>query len=188
MSIYHYTKGYSVEGILNDGYIALEGTRGNVLMKPATSFVWFSEKNDYPICALPMIAELPYTHMQNHLGIARPTINWNELSEIIGGIFRFEFSKQDARVQKWSKSSFRAKNCANRQIQMLEMTANRAEDYANKFWFSHEAMQLINCKLQILIEGAWIDLLKFNEEGCIEKLANYSLDDVIDICKQRLCA
>ena len=188
MTIYHYTKGYAVENILKEGFIAREGERGRVLVKPATSFVWFTEKNKYPICALPYIPALPYTNMANHFGIARPSINWKELSEVIGGIFRFEFSKQDSRVEKWSKSSYRAKNCANHTIQMLELSANRAEDYANKFWISHKAMEIKNCKLQMFVDNEWIDLLKFNEEGFVEQLANYTLDDVIAICKQRLCA
>lgn len=188
MNIYHYTKGYSVEGILKEGFIALEGVRGRILVKPKTSFVWFSEKQNYPICALPFIPKLPYTLMHNHYGVARPTINWKELSEVIGGVYRFEFSKNDERVQKWSKSSYRAKNCMNRHIQMLEMTANRAEDYANKFWIAEEPMQLTNCKLQMFVDGKWIDLLKFDKEGSVENLSIRTLDDVIEMCQDRLCA
>ena len=188
MSIYHYTKGYSVEGILKDGYINLEGTSGRSLVKPKKAFVWFTEKQSYPISALPMVAQLPYTHMQNYFGIACPTINWIELSKVIGGVFRFEFSKKDSRVEKWSKCAFRAKSGATRYYQMLEKTANLVGDYANKFWIAHEAMQLKNCTLQIFVSGEWINLLRFNNEGFVEQLSNYTLDDVIEICKDRLCA
>lgn len=188
MSIYHYTKGYAVEGILKEGFIALEGTRCNPTVKPATSFVWFSEKQNYPICALPYIEQLPYTHMVKHLGIACPTINWKQLSEVIGGIFRFEFSKRDMRVEKWAKCTYRTKNIGNRKIQMLEITANIVADYANKFWISNKKMTLTNCKLQQYVDGVWLDLLKFDAEGFVEELTSKSLDDVIAMCQERLCA
>lgn len=188
MSIYHYTKGYSVEGILKEGFIALEGSRGRILQKPKTAFVWFTEKKTYPLCAMPLIPQLPYTVMINHLRYVPPTINWNELSEVIGGVYRFEFSKQDVRVEKWVKSTYRAKNVATRHIQWLEMTANRVADYANKFWIAHKAMKLTNCKLQNFVDGQWIDLLQFDEEGFVEALSTKSLDDVIAMCQERLCA
>ena len=186
--IFHYTKGYAVEGILKEGFIGIEGTRGRVACKPATSFVWFTEKESYPICALPLIPKLPYTNMLSHLGIVRPSINWKELGEVIGGVYRFEFSGRDKRVEKWTKSSFRIKNISNPIIQMLEFTANKFEDNANKFWISHIAMSLTNCKLQKYIDGIWVDLLKFDELGYIEKMSNCTLDDVISMCQERLVA
>ena len=187
-SIYHYTKGYAVEGILKEGFIGLEGTRGRIACKPATSFVWFTEKDSYPICALPFIPQLPYTNILNHLGQARPSINWKELGEVIGGVYRFEFSGRDERVEKWTKSSFRLKNSFDIRIQNLELTANKFEDYANKFWISHFAISLTNCKLQKYVDGIWIDLLKFDELGYVEELSNYTIDDVISMCQERLCA
>jgi hypothetical protein len=187
-SIYHYTKGYSVEGILRDGFIKIEGNSGRAFCRPSTSFVWFTQKGSYPICALPFIPQLKYTQMDNHFGVVRPSINWKELGEVIGGVFRFEFSGRDDRVEKWTKSSFRSKNISNKKIQQLEMTANRAEDYASNFWIAHKEMALIKCKLQKYIDGIWIDLLKFDEFGFVEELTNYTLDDVISMCQERLCA
>lgn len=186
--IYHYTKGYAVESILQEGFIALEGTRGNIMMKPATSFVWFTSKRTYPLTALPYVPMLPYTNLSNHLADPKPKINWDELSRVAGGLFRFEFSASDERVQQWKFSKFRTNNICNSKIKMLELIANKCGDDASSFFISANAMLLQNCKLQMLFSGGWVDLLNFSSDGTIEQLSSYTLDDVIDHCRDRLCA
>lgn len=188
MKVYHYTKGYAVESILNEGIIELEGTRGKIAYKPLTSFVWLTCKNTYPRTALPYVNQLPYTLLGNHLGSNKPNIRWDELSEIIGGIFRFEFLEDDDRIQRWKYSDFRMNNIQDERYRMLERTANKCGDDINSFYFSTVAMELKSCKLQKYINGDWIDLLVFDGNGQVACESKTTLDNVITMCKQRKCA
>jgi hypothetical protein len=187
-SVYHYTKGYSVEGILKEGFIALEGTRGKIAMKPITSFVWLTEGESYPITALPYVHQLPYTWQLNHMENNKPQIKWDELSSVIGGIYRFKFNGIDHRLEKWKDCLFRKNNISIERIKYLELSANEMGDSINKFWISSKNLELKNCYLQRYDEGNWIDLLAFDCNGFISSPSNFTLDGIIESCQIRLCA
>jgi hypothetical protein len=182
MNVYHYTKGYAVKSILEEGFIAREGERGFILTKPVTSYVWLTSSNIYPRTALPGVPALPYTMLYNHLGSFKPSINWVELSEVIGGVYRFSFSCNDTRIKKWKFSEERKSLQHKKHISYLETIARKAGDDVNSFYISTSRIELINCKLQKFENNCWVDVLDFDEFGNAANSSNFTVEDVTKLC------
>jgi hypothetical protein len=188
MNVYHYTKGYNLQGILKDGFIAKEGTRGRILVKPITSFVWLTSSNVYPRTALPGVPALPYTLLLNHLGSVKPCINWKELSEIIGGIYRISFDGNDPRIKKWKFSNERKSLLSDDRIKMLEAIARKAGDDVDSFYISNSELELADCKVQRFENGIWIDVLQFNFSGEAVNDSSFTVEKMVQACSNNKVA
>lgn len=188
MSIYHYTTGYAVKAILQERFIALEGTRGKFLVKPATSYVWFTTSNIFPRTALPGVSGLPYSLLQNHLGPNKPIINWEELSDVVGGVYRFAFDNSDHRLKKWKFCSERKALIHEQRIIQNEKIARKVGDDLDSFYISESQVKLTNCKIQRFENRSWIDVLELNADGEILDASNFTIEEVLLSCSNNKIA
>ena len=92
------------------------------------------------------------------------------------GLFRFKFTASDKRIIKWLNSNYRKINRNNSIINSLEESANIVGDRVNNFWVSENKVKLINCDLEILIDGKWSSVCFFDINGQIHQKCGYSTD------------
>lgn len=191
-SVYHYTKGIHISKILDCGYIALENSIANIkdeklasLMK-RRNFVWFTESEVYPKTAMPFIPSVPSSYLMSHFDAVKPKVDFENLAKAVGGLFRFKFVASDERIIKWLNSNYRKINHNNYIIKALEESANLVGDGVNNFWISENKVKLINCDLEILIDGKWSSVCFFDSNGQIHQKCGYSTDYFISqsICKR----
>jgi len=160
MKIYHYTKGFALNSIFEDGFIATESKRGlNNAVRNVTDNVWLTEKTSYPKTALPYIRGLEETNLRMHLSMANVHVDLNKIGEYMGGAYRFVFITEDTRFKKWFFCEERKKMIKNTHWAFMENVANRVGDEARKFWISDKDVMLENFTLQVFDNGIWVDRL-----------------------------
>lgn len=181
-SVYHYTKGIHISNILKCKYIALENSTANItdeklakLMK-RRNFVWFTESEVYPKTAMPFIPSVPSSYLMSHFDEVKPNVDFENIAKAVGGLFRFKFTASDKRIVKWVKSNYRKLNQNNFIIQALEESANLVGDGVNNFWISENKVKLINCDLEMLINGKWVSICFFDINGQIHQKCGYDID------------
>lgn len=166
MKIYHYTKGYCLNSIFTDGFIATETKRSISGGHRETDYVWFTEKTNYPKTALPGISGVPESDLGVHLSHKSVHVDLDKVGNHIGSFFRFGFESTDSRFKKWWHSSERASMISNKLWLRMESVANKVGDDARSFWISPHDVELKNFSLEIFA-GGWITLI-----------ANGSVNDV----------
>lgn len=185
-SVYHYTKGIHISKILECGYIALENSTANIKdlkvarMMSRRNFVWFTESEVYPKTAMPYIPSVPSSYLMSHFDTVKPKVDFENLAKAVGGLFRFKFNASDERIIKWLNSNYRRNNINNFIIKYLEESANLVGDGVNNFWISENKVKLINCDLEILINGKWSSVFFFDINGQIHQKCGYSADYFIN--------
>jgi len=191
--IFHYTKGIHINKIVNSKQINLEANASLVSNKfiakmlNRNSFVWFTESQSYPITALPYLSWIPETNINAHLGPNKPTIDWDKLSDALGGIYRFKFSTLDSRFVKWKDSKYRINNSNNILIKGLDDIANKVGDFASKFWISNNIVLLKSCTLEIKLNNKWVWLLQYDTNGNIVKNTEFNSDSYLKKSNAKRC-
>ena len=181
-SIYHYTKGIHISKIFESGHIALENSTVNIrnqkiadLMK-RQNFVWLTESEVYPKTAMPYIPSIPSSFLMNHFDAVKPKIDFEKIAKAVGGLYRFKFAASDERFIRWLNSNYRKLNHKNNIIKYLEESATLVGDDINKFWISENKVDLINCDLEIFIDGKWSSVCFFDMNGNIHQKCGYTTD------------
>ena len=159
MKLYHYTKGNRLNSIFTDGVIITEGKGELYATRPFTDYVWLTEKGRYPKTALPCIGFMPETNLMAHVGRNAPYIDYDKLSIVTGGIFRFGFDSSDTRFKKWWFSAERKQIQHNIYWRHMESVANKVGDDVRSFWIALDDVALESCSLDTLENGTWKSIL-----------------------------
>ena len=158
MKIYHYTKGYCLNSIFTDGFIATETKRSISGVQKETDYVWFTEKTNYPKTALPSISGVPESDLGVHLSHKSVHVDLDKVGNHIGSFFRFGFESTDIRFKKWWHSTERAAKKSSQFWLKMESVANKVGDDVRSFWISPNDVALENFSLEIFA-GGWIKLI-----------------------------
>ena len=158
MKIYHYTKGYCLNSIFTDGFIATETKRSISCGHRETDYVWFTEKTNYPKTALPSISGVPESNLCVHLSQKSVHVDLDKVGNHVGSFFRFGFESTDSRFKKWWYSDERASMKSNQLWSKMESVANKVGDDVRSFWISPHDVALENFSLEIFA-GDWITLI-----------------------------
>ena len=158
MKIYHYTKGYCLNSIFTDGFIATETKRSISGGHRETDYVWFTEKTNYPKTALPSISGVPESDLGVHLSQKSVHVDLDKVGNHIGSFFRFGFESTDIRFKKWWHSTERAAKKSSQFWLKMESVANKVGDDVRSFWISPNDVALENFSLEIFA-GGWIKLI-----------------------------
>jgi hypothetical protein len=159
MKIYHYTKGFCLNSIFTDGFIATETKRCISGGKKETDHVWLTEKNIYPKTALPMISELPETDLLLHAVQKSMNVNLDRVGKYTGNVYRFGFNSTDGRFKKWWHSEERTFVKSNQLWSAMESIANKVGDDVRSFWICPNDVQLEDFSLEVYA-GGWITLIE----------------------------
>jgi hypothetical protein len=144
------------------------------------NFVWFTESEVYPKTAMPFISSIPSSYLMSHNEAIKPEVDFENIAKAVGGLFRFKFNASDERIIKWINSNYRKINRNNFIIQALEESANLVGDGVNNFWISENKVKLINCDLEIFIDGNWKSVCFFDINGRIHQKCGYETDYFIN--------
>lgn len=158
MKIFHYTKGYCLNSIFTDGFIATEAKRSISDGHRETDYVWLTEKTNYPKTALPSISGVPETNLGVHLFHKSVNVDLDKVGNYIGSFFRFGFESSDTRFKKWWHSSERAAMKSNQFWSKMEIVANKVGDDARSFWIAPNDVALEEFSLEVYA-GGWITLI-----------------------------
>ena len=158
MKIFHYTKGYCLNSIFTDGFIATETKRSITGGKKETDYVWLTEKNIYPKTALPHIGGLPETNLMSHIYHKGVNVDLDKVGQYTGNFYRFGFESIDTRFKKWWHSYERAQMKSNKLWTTMESVANKVGDDVRSFWISPHDVTLENFSLEVYA-GGWITLI-----------------------------
>ena len=158
MKIYHYTKGYCLNSIFTDGFIATETKRSISGGHRETDYVWFTEKTNYPKTALPGISGVPESDLGVHLSHKSVHVDLDKVGNHVGSFFRFGFESTDSRFKKWWYSNERASMKSNQLWSKMESVANKVGDDVRSFWIAPHDVALENFSLEIFA-GGWIKLI-----------------------------
>lgn len=158
MKIYHYTKGYCLNSIFTDGFIATETKRSISCGHRETDYVWFTEKTNYPKTALPGISGVPESNLGVHLSQKSVHVDLDKVGNHVGSFFRFGFESTDSRFKKWWYSDERAAKKSSQFWLKMESVANKVGDDVRSFWISPNDVALENFSLEIFA-GGWIKLI-----------------------------
>ena len=158
MKIYHYTKGYCLNSIFTDGFIATETKRSISKGHRETDYVWLTEKTNYPKTALPSISGVPETNLGVHLSQKSVNVDLDKVGNYIGSFFRFGFESTDTRFKKWWHSDERASMKTNQLWSKMEIVANKVGDDVRAFWISPNDVALEEFSLEVYA-GGWITLI-----------------------------
>jgi len=158
MKIFHYTKGFCLNSIFIDGFIATENKRYIDGGKKETDYVWLTEKNTYPRTALPCIGGLPETNLMTHIHHKGVNVDLDKVGQFTGNFYRFGFDSIDKRFKKWWNSNERAQLKSNNFWGSMESLANKVGDDARSFWISPHDVALENFSLEVYA-GGWITLI-----------------------------
>lgn len=169
MKIYHYTKGFCLNSIFEDGFIATESKRGISRIKKNTDYVWLTEKKQYPKTALPYLSNMPETNLRLHMGNAKPYIDLSKLGLVIGGVWRFSFDSADSRFKKWRTCDERKLMQNNVEWRSMESMANKVGDEVAAFWIAVADVALEQFTLEEFIGGAWVNRLVDCSISCLNE-------------------
>jgi len=158
MKIFHYTKGYCLNSIFTDGFIATETKRSISKGHRETDYVWLTEKTNYPKTALPSISGVPETNLGVHLSQKSVNVDLDKVGNYIGSFFRFGFESTDTRFKKWWHSSERAAMKSNQFWSKMESVANKVGDDVRSFWIAPNDVVLEDFSLEVYA-GGWITLI-----------------------------
>jgi hypothetical protein len=158
MKIYHYTKGYCLNSIFSDGFIATETKRSISGGHRETDYVWLTEKTNYPKTALPSISGVPESNLGVHLSQKSVHVDLDKVGNYVGSFFRFGFESTDSRFKKWWYSDERASMKSNQLWSKMESVANKVGDDVRSFWISPHDVALENFSLEIFA-GGWVKLI-----------------------------
>jgi hypothetical protein len=92
MKIFHYTKGYCLNSIFTDGFIATETKRSISGGQKVTDHVWLTEKTNYPKTALPSISGVPESELAVHLSNKSVHVDLDKVGNYVGSFFRTSHS------------------------------------------------------------------------------------------------
>ena len=154
----NYTKGYCLNSIFTDGYIATETKRSISCGHRETDYVWFTEKTNYPKTALPSISGVPESNLGVHLSQKSVHVDLDKVGNHVGSFFRFGFESTDSRFKKWCYSDERASMKSNQLWSKMESVANKVGDDVRSFWIAPHDVALENFSLEIFA-GGWIKLI-----------------------------
>jgi hypothetical protein len=158
MKIYHYTKGFCLNSIFTDGFIATESKRNISGGEKETDYVWLTEKTTYPKTALPFIEGFPETDLMSHLFRKGLKVDLDTIGQHTGSFYRFGFESTDRRFKKWWYSDERAGIKSNRLWASMERIANKVDDNVRSFWISTNDVSLEDFSLEVYA-GGWITLI-----------------------------
>jgi hypothetical protein len=158
MKIFHYTKGYCLNSIFTDGFIATETKRFVSDGHRETDYVWLTEKTNYPKTALPSISGVPESNLGVHLSQKSVHVDLDKVGNYVGSFFRFGFESTDIRFKKWWHSDERASIKTNQLWSKMESVANKVGDDVRAFWISPNDIALEEFSLEVYA-GGWITLI-----------------------------
>jgi hypothetical protein len=158
MKIYHYTKGYCLNSIFTDGFIATETKRSISGGQRETDYVWLTEKTTYPKTALPNIPGVPESNLGVHMSQKSVHVDLDKVGNYVGSFFRFGFESSDRRFKKWWHSDERVSMNSNQIWSKMESVANKVGDDVRSFWISPNDVALEDFSLEIFA-GGWITLI-----------------------------
>jgi len=158
MKIFHYTKGYCLNSIFTDGFIATETKRFVSDGHRETDYVWLTEKTNYPKTALPSISGVPESNLGVHLSQKSVHVDLDKVGNYVGSFFRFGFESTDSRFKKWWHSDERASMKTNQLWSKMESVANKVGDDVRSFWISPNDIALEEFSLEVYA-GGWITLI-----------------------------
>ncbi len=158
MKIFHYTKGYCLNSIFTDGFIATETKRSISKGHRETDYVWLTEKTNYPKTALPSISGVPESNLGVHLSQKSIHVDLDKIGNHVGSFFRFGFESTDSRFKKWWHSSERVAMKSNQIWSKMESVANKVGDDVRSFWIAPNDVALEDFSLEIYA-GGWIPLI-----------------------------
>ena len=162
--IYHYTKGYCLKSIFDDGFIATERKRGINKTPHLTDFVWLTTGVRFPKTALPLIPSIPSTSLSLHLFTKSLTMDYEAISQVCAGLYRFGFSENDPRFKRWFRSEERQSMLGNEKWESMERIANKVGDDVRSFWISLSDIPLTKYTLEHLVNGQWNKLIDVTAE------------------------
>ncbi len=180
-TLYHYTKGYNLCGILMSQVIQTESNFGVRLMPGITNLAWFTKEERFPRTALPCVPEMPETNLQLHLSEIKPEVDMLKLAGYVGGIWRFKLNKDNHDSLQWWISSYQRKRLLKSPIgKVKEMIAKKAGDKQDLWFVSSKPVSLADMVLQQLTPQGWVnraDFKKINGSISVADIGN------ADICK-----
>jgi hypothetical protein len=157
--IYHYTKGYTLGSIFNDGFIATERKRGLSRIRKNTDFVWLTAQQRFPKTALPNISSIPSSNLALHTSIRGLVVDYDAIAAECEGLFRFGFSSEDKRFKRWWHSEERKQMLNNTEWRSMESLANKVGDEVRQFWISTDDVWLCDYTLERFENGQWTTLI-----------------------------
>ena len=158
MKIYHYTKGFCLNSIFTDGFIATEAKRYITGGQKQTDYVWLTEKSIYPRTALPRINVLAETDLMTHIHNKGVIVDLDKVGRYTGNFYRFGFESTDTRFKKWWHSEERIQMKSNKMWAGMESLANKVGDDVRSFWISPHDVALEDFSLEVYA-GGWITLI-----------------------------
>jgi hypothetical protein len=165
-TIYHYTKGYNLFGILMSQEIQTEAFTGVRLNSPVTNFAWFTAEERFPRTALPCVPDMPETNLMQHLGSNKPYVDMQKLASHIGGVWRFKLNRDEFKsIQSWIGSYHRQKLLKSQIGRANEMIAKNAGDRQELWFISPKSVSLAGMTLQQLTPQGWVDRADFISQG-----------------------
>ena len=159
--IYHYTKGVSLKGILEDRFIATERKRGLTKISKKTDYVWLTKEPRFPRTALPRIPAIPSTLLESHYCNKNLAVDYDTLTLICAGLYRVGFRDDDARFKNWFRSDERKALLKDDVWCRMESAANKVGDNVRSFWISTSDVTLTDCTLEYWHDGQWLPLFEF---------------------------
>ena len=157
--IYHYTKGYCLKSIFNDGFIATESKRGLNPAPRVTDYVWLTSSFRFPKTALPLLSNIPSTSLEMHLYAGPLAMDYESISRACAGLYRFGFHETDNRFTPWFRSNERRAMRGNHKWEMMERIANKVGDDVRSFWISTNDITLSRYTLERLVNNQWVTLI-----------------------------
>ena len=156
IKVYHYTKGYHMESIIADGFIAREGERGKYesaqfdpIWDGIDNLVWLTQSNDMPRCAMPTLI--------NKEGQVVPDaeMTMEFASETINGAFRFVFDSTHPNLVKYFYHSVRNQLRAKGMLSRFDARNSTGGVNVRDFWVSNERLQISGVKIEKWVDGVW---------------------------------
>ena len=151
--VYHYTKGYALNGILNSKEIKREAGASNYIVGSSegrTVFgaerqVWFTTETEMPCTAAPGIGrkagvnELYEVQRQPNRGYAK----WAHFCK---GVYRFEFDALDIGAVQYMNGDVREQMEESGMLRVFEQVAAEANDNVTQWFHSCEDVSIGHVK------------------------------------------
>jgi hypothetical protein len=159
---FHYTKGYRVGQIfIGQGLVPIEHEQ----VMPGDPFVWLTRSAEYPVTALPRIADVLDTDLSRQLRFRR-AVDMLEVAKHVGGIWRFAFDTADhPEIKPWFGSYQRSKFVKTPWGKVLERTARKVGDRVELWGISPNQLSIGDSMLQQLTPQGWVDRVEFMGQG-----------------------
>jgi hypothetical protein len=149
--IYHYTKGYNLNGILKAGEIKREGDAGSGMpfatasAWPVERQVWLTAEAEMPFTATPMIGRIAgvneFVHIQRD-----PTRGYKHWVHLVNGVWRFAFDAEEISAVRYRYGNVRRQLVEQGRLSVFEKVAKMGNDNISKWYHTNREISLDLCK------------------------------------------